>query len=1023
MGPSTLVVIDEAGMADTLSLDTAVRFVLDRGGSVRLIGDDQQLAAIGAGGVLRDIQATHGAARLTELVRFADPAEGAASLALREGRPEALGFYLDRGRVHVGDLATMTDDVFNAWQADRGKGLDSIMLAPTRELVSDLNQRARASRLGGDSPSDAAAPTVMLADGNLASVGELVITRSNDRRLRTTAADWVKNGDRWRVLGIHDGALRVQHAHNGRLITLPAQYVRDCTELGYATTVHAAQGVSVDTMHGLATGHESRQQLYTMLTRGQHANHLYLQVVGDGDPHSVIRPEMTSPSTPTDLLERILARDDAPRSATTMLADQSDPATLLAHAAQRYVDALYFAAEDQLGTDKVQALDANVDRVVPGVTEQPAWPALGAHLILAGAHGGDPIAQMHAAAQARDLSTAADTAAVLDWRLDDSGLRGGHPGPLPWVPGVPDSLAGHETWGPYLAHRAALVSDLATTVRDAAIGADTPSWAARGGGGRPADAVLGDIAVWRAATLVEQDDQRPTGRTHLQKAAALWQRDLVTRVAGEHAPALQEWGDQIANCSPASGRDPFAPILAERLAAIARCGIDTPSILRRAAATGVLPDEHASAALWWRITAHLSPAVAKQIDTDQHLTTPWEPRLPQLLGHDRAAHIQDSPWWPTLVTTIDRAIARGWSVQNLLSKESVPFTEPDDDPCQSLVWRISVLMDPIPDEYRDAYSEHDEDLWDHVPLPDDAAQMYPDTPSAHNDTCRTVDGHPKPITSDQGRNDDDLDRLLTIAGLRRDALGPLEISDAQLNRATERAMHFANSPVTDDRIDQINTLTLNYYRQQLPGSWAAQHLTDRFGTDLRRDDRFQPGFAPPGWDRLIHHLRGMGVGDEEMIAAGVAKRNESTGHLRDHFVNRLVLPIIHRRYGWENFETLPFGGGDVVLGFVGRRHPDLTDQDRKGPKYLNSPATSLFSKGAQLYVPGTDLYGHGARPVLVEGPMDAIAVTLATVGTHVGVAPLGTSLTEEQAQQLAAIRDRFGAGTASDLDSSPVGFD
>jgi limonene-1,2-epoxide hydrolase len=91
IGRSTLVIIDEAGMADTLSLDTAVAFVVRRGGSVRLVGDDQQLAAVGAGGVLRDIQASHGAARLTELHRFADPAEAAASLALRDGRPEALG--------------------------------------------------------------------------------------------------------------------------------------------------------------------------------------------------------------------------------------------------------------------------------------------------------------------------------------------------------------------------------------------------------------------------------------------------------------------------------------------------------------------------------------------------------------------------------------------------------------------------------------------------------------------------------------------------------------------------------------------------------------------------------------------------------------------------------------------------------------------------------------------------------------------------------------------------------------------
>jgi len=64
VGPSTLVIIDEAGMADTLSIDTAVRFAISRGASVRLIGDDQQLAAIEAGGVLRDLKNIHGGCSL-----------------------------------------------------------------------------------------------------------------------------------------------------------------------------------------------------------------------------------------------------------------------------------------------------------------------------------------------------------------------------------------------------------------------------------------------------------------------------------------------------------------------------------------------------------------------------------------------------------------------------------------------------------------------------------------------------------------------------------------------------------------------------------------------------------------------------------------------------------------------------------------------------------------------------------------------------------------------------------------------
>jgi hypothetical protein len=78
-------------------------------------------------------------------------------------------------------------------------------------------------------------------------------------------------------------------------------------------------------MHGLLTGQESRQQLYTMLTRGRAANHLYLQVVGDGDPHTVIRPDTVAPRTPTETLQQMLARDDAPISATTLLRQLSEP--------------------------------------------------------------------------------------------------------------------------------------------------------------------------------------------------------------------------------------------------------------------------------------------------------------------------------------------------------------------------------------------------------------------------------------------------------------------------------------------------------------------------------------------------------------------------------------------------------------------------------------------------------------------------------------------------------------------------
>ncbi len=575
VGPRTLLVIDEAGMADTLSLAQVATWAVDRGASVRLIGDDQQLAAIGAGGVLRDLQATHGSVRLTELMRFTDPAESAASLALRDGTTAALGFYLDNQRVHVGDLTTMTDHAFQAWRTDTTNGLDSIMLAPTRQLVAELNQRARTHRLS--SLPDGAHPgrEVLLADGCQASVGDTVITRTNDRRLRISRTDWVKNGDRWTIQQItRQGDLQVAHAGTGRLVTLPRDYVAASVELGYATTVHSAQGVSVDTMHGVCTGDETRQQFYTMMTRGRHANHVWLQVVDDGDDATLIRPEGVSPLTPTDVLAKILGRDEAQASATTLLREQSDPRLLLGDATQRYLDGLQVAAEHHLGTQYVAALDNNAEQLLPGISDAPAWPTLRAHLLLLGAQGIDPLDQLHDAINVRDIAGAHDIAAVLSWRLDDSGLRNSTRGPLPWIPGIPDALTNDPIFGAWLAQRAELVTDLAAEVRNQAAGASTdPAWVPAGVR-RPSADVIASVEVWRAAMQVEATDLRPTGPIQLSRAALDWQHHLNQQIRQGVAPAMAEWGETLTQISPAVARDEFLPQLADQLAGLARTGHD-----------------------------------------------------------------------------------------------------------------------------------------------------------------------------------------------------------------------------------------------------------------------------------------------------------------------------------------------------------------------------------------------------------------------------------------------------------------
>ncbi len=999
IGPSTLVLIDEVGMADTLSLDTAITWLLSKGASVRLIGDDQQLGAIGAGGVLRDIRATHGALHLSELLRFSGTAEAGASLELREGKPSALGFYLDAGRVHVGDLATMTEEVFAAWSADRARGRDAIMLAPTRELVAELNQRARDHRLTGQAK---VGRQVVLADGNQASVGDVVISRSNDRRLRVARSDFVKNGDRWTVLKVgRDGALVVQHNQHHRKITLPADYVHKSVELGYASTVHTAQGVSVDATHALATGAESRQQLYTMMTRGRDANHVYLQVVGTGDEHDAVKPDTVSPRTATDLLETILTRDEAPASASTLLRDLDDPAVLLGQATARYVDALYTAAATTVGAENLERLDKAAEHLVLGMTQAPAWPTLRAHLTLLAAEGQNPVQVLSEAATGREVDSAADPAAVLDWRLDDTGMRNTAPGPLPWLPGIPPALASDPTWGPYLTARAQRVTDLTQEVAEHAVTAPTPAWATQGTA-RPADDVLAKVAIWRAATQVDSADLRPTGPQQVSKAAAIYQRALRSQLQGNRSPALAEWGPLLSDVAPDAVRDAFVPVLAERLAAATRAGIDAATLVRDAAGTRALPDDHAAAALWWRVAEHLSPAVDTTARTDQLLSTTWVPTLAQRLGDDRARAMQASTWWPVLVTTVDHALQRGWSLDDLAATAPAPETDVDD--AAAMTWTISTLMDD-PTHLHQSVCPHEDGLelapsgidpHPHSVQANDAEyRQYLDTITTHSPASDPADQHADldPVRVNVG---------LALAARYRQLMGPLEPSDADLDRAYDRWTQAQDSPVPLDRLAQVNAMALAFYEQQLTnGGWAPGYLAGRFGRDVAGHRHVRPGYAPAGWTRLLDHLGARGVTDLELRTTGLATTTRD-GRLIDRFRDRVLFPITDTR--------------GQVLGFIGRRDPSLGDDSPyAGPKYLNTPTTPLFAKGNHLYGADTSLLKAGATPVLVEGPMDAHAITLATRAMYVGVAPMGTALTSDQAAQLAQLGGPVIVATDADL--------
>jgi DNA primase catalytic core len=1052
IGPDTLVVIDEAGMAGTPDLAKAIEYVLDRGGSVRLIGDDQQLAAIGAGGVLRDISEVHGAVTLSQVMRFTDPitgapnhAEGAASLALRDGDSAAIAYYLDNNRIHVGDLTTATDDAYTAWSADRAAGRDSIMLAPTRDLVAELNDRARRDRL--DTDPGPVGRQVTLADQSQASGGDAIITRQNNRKIPIGAHDWVKNGDRWLVERVREsGALDVIHHDTGRHITLPAAYVAEHVSLGYASTVHGAQGITADTCYTVATGEESRQLLYVAMTRGRHANHVHLTTAGDGDEHAVITRDALLPPTAVDILTRVLARDGAPVSAASQARALADPATRLVAAADRYYDSLNTAAVDYLkrerGVDAMSHIDTAAESALPGLTRHEAYPTLRAHLALCAVDGHDPADMLrHALRSDRGLDDARDVAAVLDWRLDPTGRRSTSSrtgSPLSWLPAVPDALAADPEWGRYLRDRAAQVSATATEVAARANGwtpTSAPGWALTIIDRDPA--LAADLAVWRAANDVPDTDRRPTGAPLPAAADARAQRALdqrVTRLLGDPRAATARWKPLADSIDERITADPYWPTLADRLTIAERAGIDITSLTHAVGGESPLPDEQPAAALWWRLSRHLSPATTTATDhsVSDTLRPDWTPVLGDIVGAAAADRVLADPAWPALVAAVTHARRDGWDAEQLLTTahDLLLGGQPEDEPLRpdelatALVWRIGMLTDTAATQ--DGYSPPDPA--DEPPIDLDDLRALPDAdPHFDADWLASLtepdpgDTGPEPLHREDLAADLGGADLRYVTDIEEDPIAAVHAAlDARAEerdfaRAAAEEHFWATAAVPRDRLVELNSIAEDFFTAHYRDAWAPAYLTDRVGTDLDGDARFSVGYAPARWTALTDHLRRHGATDEEIVGAGLG-RIASTGRVIDQFRDRLVFPI----------KAANADGDPEIRGWIGRRNPAHDGDDghstKAGPKYLNTAKTDLFRKGNELYglAEATPALASGAAVVLVEGPMDAIAVTLAGDGDFVGVAPLGTAFTDTQADQL---RPHIGAGkpdpiVATDADAA-----
>jgi hypothetical protein len=256
-------------MVGTRKLARVLAHAETAGTKVVLVGDPSQLPEIDAGGAFRGLQGRLGASHLTDNRRQTDQWERATLAELRSGDPNrAIDDYADHDRVH--QAATddaVRDQLVDAWMNARVDGENVLMVAARLADVDDLNRRARyvlrdECHLGNDQ--------IVLAGRAFAESDEVLALR-NDYQLG------VLNGTRATVERIDTTRQEMILATDGDRLTVPFAYA-EAGHLthGYATTIHKAQGATVDRCFVLADDTMTREHAYTALSRGRHGNDLFV---------------------------------------------------------------------------------------------------------------------------------------------------------------------------------------------------------------------------------------------------------------------------------------------------------------------------------------------------------------------------------------------------------------------------------------------------------------------------------------------------------------------------------------------------------------------------------------------------------------------------------------------------------------------------------------------------------------------------------------------------------------------------
>ena len=271
----TVIVVDEASMVSTPDLDALRLLATECGGKLVLIGDPNQIGAIGPGGAYAQITRSVEPATLTTIRRQHLPEDREFVTLVHEGRgSEALDVLRARDRVVVGDDVRSTLDAMLAdWHRDFAAGGDAVMIARRNRDVDYLNEMARELRQA----AGALGESEVIAGERPFAVGDRVQTRVN--------REGVSNRERWEVTGADPTARTLtlrRLGGDGRTVTLGPAYLDrrredsgPSLEHAYALTKFAAQGKTVDRAYPLLDASGSMEQELVAVSRGREVAKVY----------------------------------------------------------------------------------------------------------------------------------------------------------------------------------------------------------------------------------------------------------------------------------------------------------------------------------------------------------------------------------------------------------------------------------------------------------------------------------------------------------------------------------------------------------------------------------------------------------------------------------------------------------------------------------------------------------------------------------------------------------------------------